>query len=114
MRTYRGRYFKDVRFYILFANKFTIGSLYNFYNKLPILLKTSLVYTFCCASCSLEYAGMASRTLGTIEKHGCVSYRTGARLTQPPHSVMRDHRDAYCTQFDTSNFKNIRKCLLYL
>ena len=49
---------------------------------------------------------MTARTLGTrVDEHVGVSYRTGGRLAQPPHSAMRDYRDSCATPFDTSNFK---------
>ena len=69
-------------------------------------LKSSLVYKFSCAQCASEYVGMTARTLGTrVDEHVGVSYRTGARLTQPPHSAIGDHRDSCGASFDTSNFK---------
>ena len=69
-------------------------------------LKLSLVYKFSCAQFASEYVGMTSRTLGTrVDEQVGVSYRTGARLNQPPHSAIRDHRDSCCTPFHTSNFK---------
>ena len=40
---------------------------------------------------------MTARTLGPrVDEHVVVSYRTGARLTKPPHSAIRDHRDSCC------------------
>ena len=55
-------------------------------------LKSSLEYKFSCAQCASEYVGMTARTLGTrVDEHVGVSYRTGAHLTQPPHSAIRDH-----------------------
>ena len=69
-------------------------------------LKSSLVYKFSCALCASEYGGMTARTLDTrVDEHVGVSYRTGARLTQPPHSAIRDHRDSWGTRFDTSHLK---------
>ena len=69
-------------------------------------LKSSLVYKFSCAQYASEYVGMTARTLVIrIDEHVGVSYRRGARLTQPPHSAIRDHRDRCGTVFDTSNFK---------
>ena len=58
-------------------------------------LKSSLVRKFSCAQCASEYVGMTARTLGTrVDEHVGVSYRTGVRLTQPPHSAIRDRRDS--------------------
>ena len=50
--------------------------------------------------------GMTGSTLDTtFEEHVRVSYRTGASLTLPPHSAIRDHRDICGTPFETSNIK---------
>ena len=69
-------------------------------------LKSSLEYKFSCAQCASEYVGMTTLTVGTrVDELEGVSYRTGARLTQSPHSAIRDHRDSCGTPFDTSNFK---------
>ena len=62
-------------------NKFTVGSFFNYKDKLPMRLKSSLVYKFRCAQFASEYVGMTARTLGTrVDEHVGVSYRTGARL----------------------------------
>ena len=64
------------------------------------------MHKFGCAQCASEYVGMSARTLRTrVDEHARMSYRTGVRLTQPPHSAIRDHRDVCGTPFDTSNFK---------
>ena len=69
-------------------------------------LETSLVYKFSCEQCASEYVGMIARTLGTrVDELVGVSYRKGTRLTQPPHSALRDHIDSCGTPFDTSNLK---------
>ena len=103
-----GRHFSDVRFNVVLVNKFTVCSVFNYKDKLPRRLKSSLVHKFSCAQCASEHVGMTARTLGTrvtVDEHVGVSYRTGARLTQPPHSAIRDNRDSFGTIFDTSNFK---------
>ena len=91
-----GRHFSDVRFNVVLVNKFTVGSFFNYKDKLPMRLKSSLVYKFSCSHCASEYVGMTACTLGTrVDEHVLVSYRTGAL----------DHRDSCGTKFDTSNFK---------
>ena len=76
-----GRHFSDVRFDVVLVNKFTVGSFFNYKDKLPVRLKSSLVCKFSCAQCASEYVGMTARTLGTrVDEHVGVSYRIGARL----------------------------------
>ena len=73
-----GRHFSDVRVNEVLVNKFTVGSFFNYKDKLPMRLKSSLVYKFSCAQCASEYVGMTARTLGTrVDEHVGVSYRTG-------------------------------------
>ena len=101
-----GRHLSDIPFNVALVNKFTVGSFLNYNDKLQMRLKSSLVYKFNCAQCASEYVGMTARTLGArVDEHVGVSYRTGARLTQPPHSAIRDHRVSCGTLFDKSNFK---------
>ena len=76
-----GRHFSDDRFNVVLVNKFTVCSFFNYNDKLPMRLKSSLVYKFCCAQCASEYVGMTAGTLCTrVDDHVGVSYRTGARL----------------------------------
>ena len=64
------------------------------------------VYKFSYAQCASVYVSMTARTLGArVDEHVGVSYRTGARLTQPPHSEICNHRDSCGSPFDTSEFK---------
>ena len=72
-----GRHFSDDRFNVVLVYKFTVGSFLNFKDKLPMRLKSSLVYKFSCARCASEYVGMTARTLGSrVDEHVGVSYRT--------------------------------------
>ena len=57
-----GRYFSDFRFNVVLVNKFTVDSFFKYKNKLPMRLKSSLVYKFSCAQCASEYVGMIART----------------------------------------------------
>ena len=70
-----GRHFSDVRINVVIVNKFIVGSFFNYKDKLPMNLKSSLVYKFSCAQCASEYVGMTARTLGTrVDEHVGVSY----------------------------------------
>ena len=101
-----GRHFGDFRFNVVLVNKFTVGSFFNYKDKLPMHLKSSLVYKFSCAQGASEYVGMTTHSLCTrVDEYVGVSYRRGAHLTQLPHLAIRDHRDSCGTPFDTSNFK---------
>ena len=86
------KYFPYSKFTIILVNKFNIGSFSNYKDVLPLRLHSSMVYKFSCARCVSEYVGMTSRTLGSrVDEHIGVSSRTGARLTRPSYSAIRDH-----------------------
>ena len=60
-----------------------VTSFFNYKNKLPLHLWSSLVYKFSCVQCTSEHVWMTTRTLGIrVDEHKGVSFRTGVRLTQ--------------------------------
>ena len=49
---------------------------------------------------------MTTRTLGVrVDEHAGISYRTGARLTSPPHSAVREHSESCSVGVDISSFR---------
>ncbi|KAF2344599.1 hypothetical protein FHG87_024646, partial [Trinorchestia longiramus] len=87
----------------------TIGSFFSYKDKLPSTMQASLVYSYSCARCASEYVGMTTRALGArMAEHFGVSYRTGARLTSPSHSAVRDHAETCNTIPHSSHFKVVR------
>ena len=73
---YRGKKFQDI-----LANGFTIGSFFNYKDKLPLRMQSSLVNKYSCVHCTSEYVGMSTRTLGVrADEHANVSFRTGSLL----------------------------------
>ena len=73
-------------------NKFTIGSLFNYKDKLPTCLRSSLVYKFSCAHCASVYIGSTCRALFVrVAEHADRSFRTGHKLNNPNSSSIRDH-----------------------
>jgi len=89
------KYFVNLDFNIILVNKFTIGSLFNFKDKLPMYLRNSVVYNYSCARCACSYVGSTTRTLGVrIAEHSGRSYRTGAMLAHPSYSSVRAHAES--------------------
>ena len=59
--------------------------------------RSSVVYKYGCPLCGDQYVGSTSRTLFVrASEHGGRSHRTGALLTCPPHSAIRDHCEQTC------------------
>ena len=49
---------------------------------------------------------MTTRTLGIrVDEHKGVSFRTGVRLTGPPHSAVREHSESCGATVDIDSFK---------
>ena len=86
------KYFPTLNIKLIFTNKFTISSFFRFKDSLPPMSRSSVVYKYGCPLCGDQYVGSTSRTLFVrASEHGGRSHRTGALLTCPPHSAIRDH-----------------------
>ena len=90
----------------MLVNNFTIGSFFNYNDKPPLHLRSSLVYKYSCVHCTSEFVGMTTRTLGTrVAEHAGISFQTSVPLTSPPHLAVQDHSELCSTNIDINNFK---------
>ena len=90
-----GKYFLNAECKIVLVIKFTVSSFFNYKDKLPAGVRSSLVYKFSCAQCASTYSCSTGRMLRTrVAEHAGRSYRTGVRLAHPPHSAVREHAEA--------------------
>ena len=88
------KHFTHIDFKIVLVNKFSIGSLFNFKDKLSKGMLTSIVYRHCCAKCASDYVGSTTRTLrNRVCEHAGRSSRTNNILSSPPHSAIRSHAE---------------------
>ena len=106
------KYVKCQKFRIICVNKFTIGSFFNYKDKLPPSMLSSVIYHFRCATecASGAYVGMTSRNLyKRVAEHAGRSYRTNKLLSHPPHSSIREHTgNSQCSSpVNINNFKVI-------
>ena len=100
------KYFSNVNFNLILVNNFRIANLFSFKDKLPISMRSSLVYEFSCSRCESMYIGSTTRTLGArVAEHIGRSYRTERILASPSHSAIRDHSFSCDSKVDISNFK---------
>ena len=60
-----GKYFLNAECKIVLVNKLTVGSYFNYKDKLPAGMRVSLVYKFSCAQCASTYIGSTGRMLRT-------------------------------------------------
>ena len=84
--------FPHVDFKYILSNSFNLGSFFRVKERIPKLLRSSVVYKYTCASCNACYIGETSLQLTVrISKHKGLSFRTGLPLTNPENSAIRDH-----------------------
>ena len=87
------QFFPQLDFRIALTNRTTIGSFFRFKDRLPLELRSNVVYSYSCAQCaSGTYIGSTVRSAYMrIAEHRGRSFRTGNLLDTPPHSAIRDH-----------------------
>ena len=86
------KYFTNHQFHIILTNNFTIGSLFNYKDRLNKGMTASAIYKWSCPNCRAHYIGSSSRNLYVrAAEHAGLSYRTGQPLSSPPQSSIRDH-----------------------
>ena len=72
------KYFKDHQLQIILTNNSTIGSLFNFKDKLTKGMTARTIYKWGCPNCGAHYISSTSRNLYIrAAEHSGVSYRTG-------------------------------------
>ena len=88
-----GKIYPQVDLCIALVNPFTIGSLFHYKDRLPMIMKSSIVYKYCCAHCaSGTYVGSTTRAAYMrISEHRGRSYRTNLLLANPAKSAIREH-----------------------
>ena len=99
------RYFNNQSIKFILSNKNTIGTYFPYKDRLPIGMRSSIIYQYCCANCSHHYIGSSIRNLYMrISEHQGKSYRTGREL-QTINSSIFDHKFSWDSQIKTDNFK---------
>ena len=103
------RLYPYVNFKFMFKNPLTIGSLFQFKDALPDLMRSCLVYKFSCPKCTFgTYIGCTNRLLKVrIDSHRGVSHRTGCNLNKQEISAVRSHCQKCRHSLDYKDFKII-------
>ena len=84
--------YPQIKFHFAFKNTYTIGNFLKRKEKRISDLSSGIVYLFNCPVCHDRYIGSTSRWLKhRILEHRGRSVRTGAQLSRPSHSSIRDH-----------------------
>ena len=98
------QYFPQIDPKLVFCNKFTTGSLFNYKDKIPLNLRSCIIYNYSCAGCAASYLGSTLRAFYVRKaEHKGFSYRTDRPLGKPPQSSIRAHSER-CTPVRSDNF----------
>jgi hypothetical protein len=87
------KYFPCIKFNFIFNNQFKISSFFQFKDKLPKPIRSSILYKFTCPCSSHDtYIGSTKRLLQQrVDEHIGISTRTKKPFLTPPNSSIRDH-----------------------
>ena len=105
------QYLPSIHFNPILINNFKIGSFFNYKDKIPKALRSSVIYKFSCERCSSEYAGSTTRSLLIrASEHAGRSYRTINRLATPSQSTVRDHAESCGSPITLNQFSIVSSC----
>ena len=105
------RFYPQIQLRCIFRNDFSIGSLFKFKDRLPPLLRTSVVYQYSCGQCSSSYIGQTVKQLKVrISQHKGRSFRTNSLLSCPENSKILDHSLNSGHPIIDNNFKILDSC----
>ena len=83
-------YFPHVNLRLIFSNSFTVGRLFPYKDRIPVSVRSNVVYKYTCGSCQATYIGESSRHYRTrVSEHCGISPRTGLRLTKPNSNIYK-------------------------
>ena len=104
------QFYPDVKFVMVFSNKFTIGSMFKYKDSLPAALISNIIYEFKCSSCNARYIGETVRNLTLrFSEHKGVSARTGRPLASPSFSAIRSHSLQFDHPFTINDFTILKR-----
>ena len=105
-------HFLHMHLRLAFYNDHKIRTYFKIKESLPVAMRSSVVYIFTCAKCSLAYIGSTKKMLTLrVDEHRGISSRTGRQLQKPLFSSIREHCQATCdTNFEVKDFKILAKC----
>ena len=99
-------YFPQIDFKFALKNDFKVKKFFPFKDKLPAEMLSNVIYQFKCCVCNDTYIGSTSKQAKVrISQHLGISYRTGNRLQNPPHSAPRIHSLDKKHYLTNDNFK---------
>lgn len=103
------QFYPDRKFRLVFTSCLRISDFFQFKDRIPAALQSSIVYQYICEDCQASYVGKTCRQLKVRSaEHQGVSPRTGGSVGSPLHSAIRDHCSSSGHHFKTSSFKILK------
>ena len=97
--------YPQIKFHFAFKNTNTIGNFLKRKEKRISDLCSGIVYQFNCSVCHAGYVGSTTRWLKhRILEHRGRSIRTGAQLSKPSHSNIREHSRSTDHPYSSTDF----------
>ena len=97
--------YSTVQFNPVFTTAKRLGSFFQYKDKMPDPLRSSVIYKYSCGNCNATYIGKTLRNLSIrTDEHKGISFRTKLRLSKPMLSAIREHAEQYDHLIQTNNF----------
>ena len=99
-------FFPQVQLHIALTNSFTVGSIFNYKDKLHCDLRANIINKYECSDCNTTYVGSSRKKFKIrVYQHLGISSRTGQHLTTVMQSDPRNHSETHDHSISRHNFK---------
>ena len=103
--------FGYIKFKITFTNPNRMKLFFLYKDRIPDRVRSNVIYKYKCSSCNTGYIGSTERMyFSRIQKHLGKSIRTFRPLTNPSHSVIRDHAWNLDHPLNANDFSILDSC----
>merc|ERR1712055_1154645 len=107
------RFYPQIRLRMIYKSLDTIVSRFKLKDKMPVDCMSCIIYQYKCDSCNVIYIGKTEQNFKCrISQHLGVSFRTGAPLSTPVQSDIREHYLKHRQNIISDNFSNLHKTFL--
>ena len=101
-------YYPQIKLQLAFRNRNSLGSFFHIKDEIPFMQRFRVVYMYTCGVCRDTYIGKTMRRLDDrIPEHVGVSARTGAAISTPLFSSIRNHMEDHGAPVNPEHFQII-------
>ena len=104
------RYYPQIRLRMIYKSLDTIGSRFQVKDKMPEDCMSCIIYQYKCDSCNAIYIGKTEQNFKCrVSQHLGVSFRTGATLSTPVQTDIRERTLKHRSKINSDNFTILDK-----